>query len=149
MMIKADLGALKRTRWHEYLIRFAFGGMMTVATGWVANRFGPAVGGLLLAFPVIFPASATLVEKHELERKRRAGIPFTLRGRLAAALDARGAAMGALGLMTFAVVTWRLVLHCSLLATLASALGSWLTVSGALWYIRKHHPWARPTGIPT
>jgi len=149
MIIKADLRGLKRTRWHEYLIRFAFGGMMTVATGWVANRFGPVVGGLLLAFPVIFPASATLVEKHELERKRRAGIAFTLRGRLAAALDARGATMGALGLMTFAVVTWRLLLHCSLLATLSSALGSWLTVSAALWYIRKHHPWARPTGVPT
>jgi hypothetical protein len=30
---------------------------------------GPRVGGLFLAFPAIFPASATLVEKHEKQKK--------------------------------------------------------------------------------
>jgi hypothetical protein len=36
---------------------------MTVV-GLIAARFGPVVGGLFLAFPAIFPASATLIEKH-------------------------------------------------------------------------------------
>jgi hypothetical protein len=144
MIIKINLNALRRTQWHEYLIRFFFGGAITAMTGWVAGRFGPAVGGLFLAFPAIFPASATLLEKHELEKKRKVGIPMTIRGRLAAALDARGAAMGALGLAAFAVVTWKLPSYMSFPATLSLALGSWLTASSLLWYVRKHHPWARP-----
>ena len=38
------------------------------------QRWGPGIGGLFLAFPAIFPASATLVEKHEKQKKNRAGI---------------------------------------------------------------------------
>ena len=34
----------------------------------------PVVGGLFLAFPAIFPASATLIEKHGRERKEKAGL---------------------------------------------------------------------------
>lgn len=144
MIIKVDFAALHKTRWHEYLIRFLFGGMITAMTGWIASRFGPAVGGLFLAFPAIFPATATLLEKHELEKKRKGRIPFTIRGRLAAALDARGAAMGALGLAAFAGVTWKLPSYMSFAAVLSLALGSWLLTSSLLWYVRKHHPWARP-----
>jgi hypothetical protein len=36
---------------------------MTAIPGWIASKYGPVVGGLFLAFPAIFPASATLVEK--------------------------------------------------------------------------------------
>ncbi len=67
---------------------------MTVLAGLIAKHFGPVVGGLFLAFPAIFPASATLLDRDQREKKRRAGIPATLRGRLAVALDARGAAIG-------------------------------------------------------
>jgi hypothetical protein len=58
----------------------------------------------LLAFPAILPASATLVEKHEREKKQAAGILQMIRGRQAAALEARGAAMGSIGLAVFAFV---------------------------------------------
>jgi hypothetical protein len=54
--------------------RFVFGGLITVATGIIAKKFGPGMGGLFLAFPAIFPASATLVEKHEKEEKQQAGM---------------------------------------------------------------------------
>ena len=70
MKLSLDLSALKRTRWYEYGLRFFFGGAITVATGLIAKRYGPVFGGLFLAFPAIFPASATLVEKHETEKKR-------------------------------------------------------------------------------
>ena len=39
--------------------------------GLVANVWGPAWGGLFLAFPAIFCASATLIEKHEREEKEK------------------------------------------------------------------------------
>ena len=45
----------------------------------------PAEGGLFLAFPAIFPASATLIEKHVWQRKERAGLPGARRGKEAAA----------------------------------------------------------------
>lgn len=145
MVIKLNFGALRRTGWHEYLTRFALGGAITAMTGWLAQRYGPVVGGLFLAFPAIFPASATLVEKHERQKKREAGIRCTARGRLAAALDARGAAMGAVGGMAFAAVAWKLFAEKGVLLTLSLALLTWIALSSLLWYIRKHHPWARPS----
>ncbi|MHB8813738.1 MAG: DUF3147 family protein [Steroidobacteraceae bacterium] len=149
MVIKVDFGALKRTRWHEYLIRFVLGGLITAVTGWLASQFGPVFGGLFLAFPAIFPASATLLEKHERDKKRRAGITLTIRGRMAAALDARGAVMGGLGGMAFAVIAWKSLPLAGLGATLLLALVGWFVVSSLLWYVRKHHPWARPTRTGT
>jgi hypothetical protein len=89
MRIKISLASLKGIKWHEFLTRFLLGGSVTVATGLIAAHFGPVIGGLFLAFPAILPAGATLIEKHERDKKRAAGIPHTIRGRLAAALDAR------------------------------------------------------------
>ncbi|HEY6620731.1 MAG TPA: hypothetical protein VIY68_14390 [Steroidobacteraceae bacterium] len=107
MRIRINLASLKQIRWHEYLTRFLLGGIIPVATGLIAKHFGPVIGGLFLAFPAIFPAGATLIEKHEHEKKRRAGIPRTTRGRLAAALDGRGAAMGTIALAAFGVLVWK------------------------------------------
>jgi hypothetical protein len=145
MLIQLNFGALKRTRWQEYLSRFVLGGLITAATGWLATRYGPVLGGLFLAFPAIFPASATLLEKHERAKKRKAGIASTIRGRLAAALEARGAIMGAIGGMAFGALVWKLLPHASLSATLLLALLTWLAVSSLLWYLRKHHTGLRAT----
>src|ERR1700728_2974653 len=98
MVIKIDLSALRRTKWHDYLVRFLLGGAMTVLAGLIAKQFGAVVGGLFLAFPAIFPAGATLLDRDQQEKKRKAGLPGTLRGRLAVALDARGAAMGTIAM---------------------------------------------------
>ena len=70
-MIQVDASALRRTGWREYALRFVLGGAITVAANLIAQRFGPVVGGLFLAFPAIFPASATLVAKHEEKKKAR------------------------------------------------------------------------------
>lgn len=145
MRIKLEFGALRRTRWYEYLTRFILGGLITAVTGWLASRYGPVFGGLFLAFPAIFPASVTLLEKHERARKRKAGIASTIRGRLAAALDARGAVMGAIGAMAFAVVAWKLLPQMGPSVTLPLALVTWFAVSSLLWYVRKRHAWIRQT----
>ena len=71
MLIRLKGSALKETKGYEYLVRFGLGGITTVLAGVIADRFGPATGGLFLAFPAIFCASATLIEKHERERKQR------------------------------------------------------------------------------
>jgi Protein of unknown function (DUF3147) len=132
-----DLSVLAQTKWYEYSVRFAFGGAVTVFAGLIAKHFGPVLGGLFLAFPAIFPASATLVEKHAGEKKQRAGIAHTSRGKQAAALDAYGAAMGSVGLACFAVVVWRLLpfLNAPLVLMIATAV--WLAVSMLIWRLRK------------
>jgi hypothetical protein len=138
MRISFDWSALARTRWYEYGVRFLFGGAITVVTGLLSKRYGPVFGGLLLAFPAILPASATLVEKHEREKKQAAGILQTIRGRQAAALEARDAAMGSIGLAVFAFVAWKLLPTGSGAATLFKALVAWFVVSFLVWRLRKH-----------
>jgi hypothetical protein len=135
--VKVNLGALRQTTWHEFAIRFICGGAITAATGVLAKRFGPGVGGLFLAFPAIFPASATLIENREKRKKERLGMKGTARARNAVALEARGAATGALGLVAFAAVA-RVLLptHAAWLALSVATL-SWLTVSLSLWKLHK------------
>ena len=86
MRIEADFSSLKQTNLREHLVRFVLGGAVTVAAGLIARRWGPVIGGLFLAFPAIFPAGATLIEQHEVKRKREIGRDGRRRGRLAAAL---------------------------------------------------------------
>ena len=80
--------SLKEGRWYEYLVRFALGGAATIFTGLISSRYGASIGGLFLALPAIFCASATLIEKHEIQRKREADLDGRRRGEEAAALDA-------------------------------------------------------------
>src|SRR5437868_6748751 len=108
MNVRIRPSALRDTRWHEYAIRFVLGGLATVGTGAIASLFGPETGGLFLAFPAIFCASATLIEKHERERKEQAGLRGTRRGKEAAAVDAAGADLGRFGLLTFGAAMWLL-----------------------------------------
>ena len=138
MQIKVDTSALRQTKWYEAAIRFILGGAITVVAGLLAKKFGPAIGGLFLAFPAIFPASATLVENHEEEKKRKRGMHGEERGRDAAALDAAGAAMGSVGLMLFALVVWQLLPEHSAWLTLVVALLVWVVSSCAVWFVREH-----------
>lgn len=137
MRVRIDLAAVKQTRWYEYALRFVFGGAITVSTGLIAERYGPVFAGLFLAFPAIFPASATLVEKHQTEKKRRAGITDRERGRKAAALDARGAAMGSVALAAFALVVWRGLDRWNTALCLGTALVLWSVVATLTWRMSR------------
>jgi hypothetical protein len=136
MRIQADFQALKRTKPREYLVRFLFGGAVTAMAGIIAKHYGPGVGGLFLAAPAIFPAAATLLEKHE-EKKARSEHGKEQFASQVAGVDAAGAAMGSIGLVAFAVVVWQLMPHHSVALVLSAALLAWLTVSFAMWLARK------------
>lgn len=135
--IVLNFEGLRRTRWHEYGIRFLVGGAITALVGVIGKEFGPSIGGLFLAFPAIFPASATLVEKHEAEKKRNAGVNGVARGREVAGVDAAGAAMGTLGLLAFALfVSYMLPREPAWQVLFGGAL-IWMAVSVAVWWICK------------
>ena len=136
MIVQLNLSALRETRWYDYLIRFALGGAITVIAGLIADRFGPIVGGLFLAFPAIFPASATLIEKHVRKQKEKVGLSGARRGREAAALDAAGATLGSFGLAAFALTIWLLIERAPASA-LALAAVAWLAIAILAWMLRR------------
>lgn len=137
MNVRVDLSSIKSTKPHEYAVRFVAGGLITAATGLIAMQFGPVVAGLFLAFPAIFPASATLIAKHEKERKWRAGYDGTRRGRAAASADAVGTSLGCLALFVFALLVWRLlpVAGPSLILPLAGI--AWAGTAVLAWLLHR------------
>jgi hypothetical protein len=114
-----DLSGLKRTQPWEWCVRFFFGGAITAATGVATHRFGPIVGGFLLAFPAILPASLTLVKVHD--------------GRAKAADDARGARIGSIALGAFGLTVWLTPREWPAAVVLGTALLSWAIVGVAGW----------------
>jgi hypothetical protein len=135
--LKIDASGLAESHWYEYLLRFLFGGAVTAVAGVIAKRFGPGIGGLFLAFPAILPAAATLIAKHEREKKEQAGLDGSKRGRAAAGVDAAGASLGSIGLVAFAIVVWRELPNFSLPIVLILATLAWLVTSVSLWQLRE------------
>jgi hypothetical protein len=149
VIVKFSFSTLRDARWYEYLIRLTLGGMATVFTGVISSRFGASIGGLFLALPAIFCASATLIEKHEERHKRDAGLDGRRRGRQAAALDAAGAALGSIGLFGFGLIFSALVERHTPTAFIAAPAG-WCVISVATWWswrhIRRSSPARKPAG---
>ncbi|MFP5236842.1 MAG: hypothetical protein ACLGSD_13150 [Acidobacteriota bacterium] len=137
MIVQPRFAAIKGIRPHEWILRFAFGGGICVIAGWIAKHYGPAIGGLFLAFPAIFPASATLIEAHERMHKRRAGFDGNHRGRIVAGIDAYGTMLGCVGLAGFALLCWLLLPRLASPAVFVLATVTWFLLSAALWWLAK------------
>src|SRR5690349_5648654 len=137
MKVSIDWAALRGIRWHQYALRFALGGLVTAAAAEIANAAGPVFGGLFLAFPALFTASATLIERREVTKKERKGMRGTQRGRRAAALDSAGTVLGAVGLACFAWIAWRGLPRLNPAAVLCIAAACWTVTATTLWWLRN------------
>ncbi|WP_348264432.1 DUF3147 family protein [Telmatobacter sp. DSM 110680] len=146
MIIHARLAAIKGIKPHEWIIRFVFGGAVCVVAGLIAQKFGPVIGGFFLAFPAIFTASASLVEAHEKQHKARAGFDGSNRGRIVAAIDARGAAMGCIGLAGFAFIFWIWMPRTGMIQTFVLATLVWLTLAVGVWLVYRRRLFRRLQG---
>ncbi len=135
--IKVDTSGMKNSKWYEFALRFSFGGAVIAFAGLVAERYGPEVGGLFLAFPAIVPATATLIRKRERQKKERAGYEGAGRGRAAAAVDVTGAAMGGFGLIAFSVIVWLKITEWKTPIVLAVATAVWFLVAFSIWQLRE------------
>jgi hypothetical protein len=111
--------------------------LITSFAGVIAKKFGRGIGGPFSAFPAIFPASATLIEKHEKEKRESLGLKGAGRGRSAASIDAAGSSMGSIGLFVFAFVVWQFMPRDRAWIVLGGATAVWLGVSVAAWQVRK------------
>lgn len=137
MIVHLQTDTFRETKWHEYATRFALGGTITALAGIIAKEAGPIVGGLFLAFPAILPASLTLIEKHEKERKEQAGLTGRHRAHLAAAIDSVGGGLGSLGLLAFAFLAWVWLSRYTAWLVLPAATLAWFATSTFAWWLRK------------
>jgi hypothetical protein len=129
--------SLKDTTPKEYISRFVFGGLVTVFAGMIADRYGPVIGGLFLAFPGIFPASISLVEKHKRLREEKEGKIGIRSAGGEASVEAAGASIGALGLVAFAISLWLRLPSHGLASTLLIASVAWALLSLTVWWVRE------------
>ncbi len=136
MNVSVNFSGLRQAKWYQYALRFFFGGSICVLAGMIAEKYGPGVGGLFLAFPAIFPASATLLENQQKEKKEKVGLHGTIRGRKVAGVDAAGAAMGSIGLMVFAAIVWQFLPGYPSWLVLLGATLVWFAVSVGIWRTR-------------
>jgi len=90
-----------------------------------------------LAFPAIFPASATLVEKHERHKKEKVRLRGDIRGKQAASADAAGASIGSIGMLAFAILVWKLLPNHKPWVVLVVATLVWFLLSILSWKLRK------------
>jgi hypothetical protein len=137
MLLRLQLTSLKETKLAEYFWRFIFGGTVTVIASLIAHRFGPVIGGLFLAFPGIFPASLSLVEKHKTQRECKEGKQGTKSAAAEASVEAAGASIGAIGLAAFALIVWRGLPSHGFAIVLTCAFAAWAIVGWLLWWARE------------
>jgi hypothetical protein len=107
---------LRKLSVRELLIRFAFGAGISFLAGVISTIWGARAGGVFLAFPAILLASLTMIAEEE-------GLPRSRD-------DARGAALGTLGLIGFACVAAWAFPRWFPWAALAAATLVWALVGG-------------------
>jgi len=104
----------------DFLVRFVFGATISLIAALIGLKF-PELSGVLLAFPAILPASLTLVERDG--------------GQHEAEINARGAIIGAFGLLAFAVVVALSIKQLGAAAALVLAGLSWVVVALGLYVL--------------
>lgn len=129
---RAEPEKVKSHRFSDYALRFAFGCGIALVSGLAGMWFGPKVGGVLLGFPAILPASLTLVQKKE--------------GRDPASVDSIGAMLGAIAMIVFAVFVSLTAKSLGPVPSVLIALIVWLAVAIGLYFLvalvfeREPHP---------
>jgi uncharacterized membrane protein (GlpM family) len=118
---EARADKVRKAPTRDWIIRFAFGAGVSALAAIVTKVGGPAAGGLFLAFPAILLASLTLVAKEEGAHRARE--------------DARGAALGALGLVGFGIVVWATTPRWPVWVTLVVATIAWAAISGLAYLL--------------
>ncbi len=128
-MWKWSFSALRDIRLRDYLLRFLFGGTISVIATLIGQWTTPRIGGIFTAFPAILLASLTLINQED--------------GKKASQEDAQGAVLGAIAFAVAAIVlTLTLDVLAGAVAILLS-LGAWLVCSVGLYILSVKGGWLR------
>jgi hypothetical protein len=112
--------------------------MLYVCVGFLLCGLGNGSRCPIPTWRSTFPASASLIQKHEREKiKKRAGLDGTKRGRVATGIDAAGAAMGCVGLAAFAVTVGKLMPRIPTAVTLTLATVTWAMTGVMVRVLRR------------
>jgi hypothetical protein len=115
---------VKEVRLRDLLVRFAAGGLTSIASGGLALAFGVRFGGIMLGFPAILAASLTLIQEEEDAAHARE--------------DARGAIAGGCAMAAFALAAALTLGHVNAAVALVIAAAAWavtaLTLYLILWF---------------
>jgi hypothetical protein len=121
--IRFEPGAVRQMSRSQALIRFAAGAAASLVAALVSELGSSRLAGPLLALPAILIASLTLIADAD--------------GLRTAIDDARGAVLGAVGLVAFAVLTWRLLTHLPTWLVLLLATIGWAVVAVLLYIAQR------------
>jgi Protein of unknown function (DUF3147) len=117
--VRMDVGAVRQIGLSQASIRFVAGAGASLVAALVSHFAGAVLSGPLLALPAILIASLTLIGDED--------------GKQAAMDDARGAVLGGVGLVAFALVGALLLGRTATWPALAVATAAWLAVSLLLY----------------
>jgi hypothetical protein len=117
---RVDPKKVRSHRIDDYVLRFGFGAGIALVAGLIGMAFGPKIGGLLLGFPAILPASLTLIQKKE--------------GKDEASIDSVGAVLGAMAMVVFALLVALTVTNLGAAFSVVLALVVWLVVAVGLYF---------------
>ncbi|MCW2878090.1 MAG: hypothetical protein JWQ95_2190 [Sphaerisporangium sp.] len=118
--IRVQPSKLRELSARALVVRFLFGAITSVIAALIGERWGPVAGGIFLAFPATLAATLTLIQDEA-------------RSRIPVVEDARGAVLGATGMIAFAVCVWLLATRIPTLLALGVATVVWAVVAGALY----------------
>jgi hypothetical protein len=121
--VRFDPGAVRQIGLGQASVRFAAGAAASLVAALVSHFGGAVRSGPLLALPAILIASLTLIGDEE--------------GRRAAVDDARGAVLGGVGLVAFAMVAALLLGRTATWMAIVAATAAWLAVSLLLYVARE------------
>jgi hypothetical protein len=130
-----DPGAIRQIGLGQASIRLAAGAAASLVAALVSHFAGAAWSGPLLALPAILIASLTLIGDED--------------GKTAAIEDARGAVVGGVGLVAFAVVAALLLGKVPTWLAIVAAAATWAALSLVLyagWHVLRRHRQLVSTG---
>lgn len=116
-----DLSRLRKIQPRAYLIRFLFGGVISVIALLIGHWTTQPFGGVFTAFPAILLASLTLIGKDD--------------GKEQAAEDAEGGVLGAVAFVCAAIFITLTITHIAGIVSLLAALLLWALIAISLYLL--------------
>jgi hypothetical protein len=124
-----DVSQLKHLKLKDYILRFLFGGAISVLAAFITQVLNVRIGGVFMAFPAILLASLTMISRED--------------GKYNAEEDARGGIVGAVAFVVTAIVLILTLRALSVPVVLFMALIVWLICAFGLYALSYTLGWLR------